>query len=154
MKVTGKALSTVKKFFPQVEEVTDATEPIDVEVTNLDSANSKLKHHAKCALAVACKRSEKADGVIVSVSTAYVIKGNQAIRYCLPDTAAREVVSFDRGSGYDPGMYHLRAPSKSQRLGKKSYSTGKVSTNPAHKVRPFKQQHHTAKIRTSLRMLK
>jgi hypothetical protein len=111
------ALKIVQKFFPGVESVSDAPEPIIVEVTKADNRSAKVKNHKACAMAVACKRSEHADGVIVSLTRAYVIKGNQAVRYSLPESVAREVVSFDREAGFDVGEYHLGAPGPAAKLG-------------------------------------
>src|SRR5437660_9472630 len=93
------ALRKVRKFFPQVESVRDATKPINIEVSARDSDHAKLKDHNHCALAVACEKKMHADGVIISVKTAYVVKGKRAIRYKLLETTAREVVSFDRKGG-------------------------------------------------------
>src|ERR1700734_609460 len=78
--VMSDALSIVKEFFPNALTVKDAKEPITVQVTKGDNNSAKVRDHKACAMAVACKRAEHADGVIVSVMTAYVIKGTTATR--------------------------------------------------------------------------
>jgi hypothetical protein len=111
------SLRIVKHFFPKVTKVNDAHENAIVEVTGKDTSHSKVKDHSACAMAIACKRTFKADGVIISVNTAYLIKGDTATRFILPESIAREVVSFDRNAGFDEGVYQLSKVSKSRELG-------------------------------------
>lgn len=139
------ALAVVRKFFPNVDKVSDATGTVDVSVTAADDKASRKKDHAECAMAMACKREMKLDGVIVSRKTAYLIKGGTATRYELPESTSREVVSFDRGSGFAPGDYHLRPPSESRRLGAITGGGGPTKT-----TRKIRRVHHTAGIRAVL----
>ena len=139
------ALSNVQKYFPNVESVEDAKEPITVEVTKQDNRSAKVKNHQACAMAVACKRLTKADGVIVSVMTAYVINGTKATRYTLPESVSREVVSFDREAGFDPGVYQMIPPCPTRKLGAiVGGNTGRTGTGKK------KVQHVTGGIRTVL----
>lgn len=110
------SLSTVKKFFPNVRKVTDARTNAYVEVTPKDVSISKLKNHKQCAMAVACKRKFNLDGVIIAKSVAYLVKGNSARRFHVPESVSREVVSFDRGAGFSEGKYALQAISLSNRM--------------------------------------
>lgn len=142
----SRALTIIQKFCPQVKEVNDSTKSLIIEVTEKDSKTSKLKNHAECALAVACKRKEKADAVIISVRSAYLIKGNKAVRYRVPESTAREVVSFDRNGGFQPGTYKLKKPCFTERLGG-GYS-GRTQNKSNRKSVRF--SHHTSNIRTSL----
>ncbi len=141
------ALSIVKKFYPKVEHVVDSRASLKIEVTEKDDKNSKLKNHGECALATACKRKLHADGVVVSVSTAYVVKGNKAYRFTLPPSASREVVSFDRNGGFAPGLYQLNKPTGHETLVHKRKSGGGHSPKTG-KQRVFR--HVTQGIRTSL----
>jgi hypothetical protein len=104
------AIHNVRKYFPKVTKVKDAVKPINIEVTRNDEAASKRKSHEGCAMAVACKRALKLDGVIVSATTAYLVKGDTAVRYNLPVREQKEVVSFDRGGGFALGEYRLVKP--------------------------------------------
>jgi len=108
------SLSIVKKFFPNVSSVADAKKPVHVEVTKKDSSSSTVKNHKGCAMAVACKRTFKLDGVIISVNRAYLVQGDKAVRYSLPESVSREVVSFDRQAGFAEGEYALVVPPKSR----------------------------------------
>jgi hypothetical protein len=142
------ALQIVKQFFPQVEDVKDAKHPLVVEVTKSDNNSAKVRDHKACAMAVACKRAEKADGVIVSVMTAYVVKGNTAVRYHLPESVSREVVSFDRNAGFEPGEYAMIPPCATSRIGKITGGNNHANGRTGRKLTVRK--HHTIGIRTVL----
>ena len=89
------AINIVKKFFPNVTRVVDASRNASIEVTTKDSQSKAVKDHNDCAMAVACKRKFHLDGVIISRTTAYLVKGTQARRFKLPSSVSREIVSFD-----------------------------------------------------------
>lgn len=143
----NNALRTVQKFFPGVTKVVDATQPAIIEVKSADANPRAQKNHEACALAVACKRTMKLDGVIISRSTAYMVKGRQARRFKLPPGTAREVVSFDRGAGFAPGTYILSAVPKIARLGER---TGSDRDKRSYNGTSRKFRHLTANIRTVL----
>ena len=143
------ALGVIRKFAPNVTRVSDADEDLLINVTNGDYKTSTKKNHADCALAVATKRQEHAAKVIVSSSTAYVIKGNDAIRYKVPESASREVVSFDRGAEFCAGDYKLKMPPKSMRLGQQRENrNGSQGPHTGGAAKRF--IHKTAEIREGL----
>ena len=107
------------KFHPEVTKVQDAPRTIRVQVSRDDVKSSRLKDHTGCAMAEACKRQLPIDGVVVSRSIVYLIKGKKALRYILPEAVQKEIVAFDRGGKFMPGAYTLQAPSPYQRLGVK-----------------------------------
>lgn len=129
-------LKIVQKFFPKVKTVVDAAHKALIEVSKKDTESKGIKDHNNCAMAVACKRKFKLDGVIISRSMAYLIKGTQARRFKLPESVSREVVSFDRGAGFSPGKYELSAvpPSmqRSNKLGRDRGNTGTKSKRIRH----------------------
>jgi hypothetical protein len=139
------ALNVVRKFYPNVEEVIDAKEPIEIEVTKRDSNSAAVKNHKQCAFAVACKRKSHADGVIISIATAYIIKDKTATRYKVPPSVSREIVSFDRQAGFAEGEYRLVPCTKAQRLGAERGSH--ISSKNGRKIR---RSHITDNIRESL----
>ena len=143
------ALSIVKEFFPNALTVKDAKEPITVQVTKGDNNSAKVRDHKACAMAVACKRAEHADGVIVSVMTAYVIKGTTATRYHLPESGSREVVSFDRKAGFEPGEYSMTVPCPTSRLGAIVGGNTGATADPTKKKK-IQRKHRTIGIRTVL----
>lgn len=141
----ASALKIVQKFFPEVTSVKDADEQAHIEVTKRDGSSAAVRNHKACAMAVACKRKFNLDGVIVSVKTAYLVKGKHATRYSMPESVSREVVSFDRNGGFSPGEYRLDAPSPSIRLGKHQGGKSSHVFKKNHKFR-----HQTDGIRTAL----
>jgi len=139
------ALSIVRKFFPNVEKVQDATEDLTVEVNANDVRNSQRKEHNNCAMAVACIRSVRIDGAIISTSKAYLIKGNIATRFNVPESVAREVVAFDRSKNFQPGKYRLNKITGTERLGHQTGSHRRPTTG-----RSISRQHLTENIRIAL----
>lgn len=145
--MSKSALKIVQQFFPGVREVVDSTRPAKIEVAARDATAKGVKNHAECALAVACKRKFKLDGVIISRGTAYLVKGRKARRFQLPPGTAREIVSFDRGAGFEPGTYLLSGVEPSRRLG---HRTGSARDKGTGNGSPKKFRHITANIRTVL----
>ena len=143
----ASALDIVQKVFPNVTSVVDATKDNKIEVTKKDTTSATVRNHKACAMAVACKRKLELDGVIMSISTAYLIKGNKATRYKVPQAVSREIVAFDRDATFEPGEYHLKAISKGQTLGRdKGPSFAGTRTAPSSK----RFRHKTDGIRSSL----
>lgn len=140
------ALNTVRKFFPGVTEVVDALRPAKIEVVARDANPRAAKNHEACALAVACKRQMNLDGVIISRSIAYLVKGKKARRFQLPPGTAREVVSFDRGAGFAPGVYLLSAVTPNKKMGTRQGSDQRTPGNG----KPKQFRHLTANVRTVL----
>jgi hypothetical protein len=140
------ALEVVRKFFPNVKSVKDATKNARIEVTKADETNSKKKAHKGCAMAVACKRKFHLDGVIISANRAYLVKGTQARRFQLPPSVSREVVSFDRGGGFEPGDYELAKITPTAKLGSNRNKGGGQQGSD----KPRKFAHKTGGIRISL----
>lgn len=142
----SRSLDIVRRFFPKVTKVRDAKDSIDIEVTPADIRSSATKDHNSCAVATACKRAMHLDGVIVSRSMAYLVKGGVATRYHVPARVTREVVAFDRGGSFEPGEYRLNRPDEHIALGH-NRERGKPTPGSTKKHRPHQL---TANIRTAL----
>jgi hypothetical protein len=141
------SLGVVQKRFPKVTKVIDSRKPLKVTVGRQDTSLGKKKKHEDCAMAVACKRKFKLDGVIISVSRAYLIKGNTAVRFEVPESVSREITSFDRGSDFVPGEYGLDPVAKRDRLGSVKGTRHSPRTS---KGRPIRRYHRTENIRAAL----
>jgi hypothetical protein len=141
------ALQVVQKFFPEVKEVVDAERNAIIEVTKQDEKTANKKSHKTCAMAVACKRKFNLDGVVISVNRAYLVKGKKARRFMLPESVSREVVSFDRDGGFEPGEYELQKVPRSSRLDRVIKGNGHGGGSPNS---PRRHVHKTGGIRTSL----
>lgn len=111
------ALQIVQKLYPEVTSVVDSKRNKVIEVTAKDCSSKAVKNHKECALAVACRKV--ADGAIICVKSAYLIKGTKATRYKVPESVSREITSFDRNAPFEPGTYHLTAVPASGELGAK-----------------------------------
>ncbi len=150
-----RAIKIVQRFFPNVDEVEDARTSLVVDITEADNRRARKRNHKECAMAVCAREKEKADGVIISIRTAYIIKGTKAVRYRLPESVSREIVSFDRTEGavgFEPGRYVLGSPKKGERLGE-GYS-GRKHDGPKNKRGKPSFVHETENIRTSLRKVR
>lgn len=144
------ALSVVRSFFPKVQKVVDASHPLRIEVTDKDASSKGNKKHDSCAMAVACKRKFHLDGVIISRSMAYLVKGNKARRFQLPQSVAREIVSFDRGAGFEPGEYRLNPVQESAKLLGKRWGGNGKPTKHRNRNAPKRFHHRTGGVRSSL----
>jgi hypothetical protein len=140
------SLRIVQKFFPEVTSVTDAKRRVSVEVTKRDTNSATVKNHKACAMAVACQRKFKATGVIISRSTAYLVTGDKAVRYHVPNSVSREVISFDRGAGFEEGEYQLSKPPKTPVYHGVKPGKGKGHQGGSDENRVF--QHETTNVRT------
>ena|SRR6267378_2826458 len=105
----------LRQHFPQVKEVEDAVKGVVVTVRQRDNVDGRKNQPTECAMARAMKREFNADGVIIGLSTSYIIKGEKAIRYETPESVGREITSFDRHHDFAPGEYGLGPVSPSRR---------------------------------------
>lgn len=127
------ALYVVRKFFPQVTTLRDAKQALMIYVAPSDVAKGKAKIARECALAKACKRQLRADGVIVNLSVVYVIKGQVATRYRPTEAISREIVSFDRNNTFSPGSYQISPFSPALTLNKLRGKKRKPVSRQRHK---------------------
>ncbi len=112
-----KSLNIVRQYFPKVTQLVDANKRAIIEVTKEDVKSVGIKDPIMCAFARACYRSFDADGVIIGLTTSYVIMAKRGIRFKNSETLSREIISFDRRGGFDPGLYLITPFSPRQRLG-------------------------------------
>jgi hypothetical protein len=127
----ARYVNQIRKYFPAVNRVADATAPILIHVKECDVDKAKKMKHNACAMAKACERDLSVDGALISPSVSYLIRGDLAIRYKTPASVGRELVSFDRHKDFRPGEYQLTAIPKSHRIGK--HPGGKGGTGKGQK---------------------
>lgn len=106
------ALQIVRSFFPDVKRVVNAKHDLILEITKRDTQKGKTKNHQSCVIAEACKNKLDFDDAIIARRTAFLIRGNVATRFSVPERVTREIVSFDRGGSFAPGSYALKVPKK------------------------------------------
>lgn len=148
------ALNIIRRYHPNVAKVVEAKRDTQIRVTAEDCRAGKRKGPSSCAMAKAFEREY--DGAIVSLSVAYLIKGDVATRYVVPQAVSREIVSFDRAKKFEPGEYSLKAPSKHRTMKAERASAAARNGGPAYRNspkymanhnKPKARQHRTAGIR-------
>jgi hypothetical protein len=95
--------------------VFDATKRIVVEISRQDITSGKSKDPSGCAAAKACLRQvPKCTGVRVFKSRTFLKMGAKWFRFHTPLGMRTEIVAFDRGAHFLPGVYVLQPlqPSK------------------------------------------
>jgi arginase family enzyme len=133
---------SIRKLFPQVQSVVDSDVTIEVSVNRKDCKDATKMNPSNCALARATKRELHADGVIIGLSSSYVIKGDVAVRFATPESVQREIISFDRHQDFATGEYTLRPKSPTNRLNSGNY---KHKTGKNKKV--TRRLHTSARVR-------
>lgn len=135
------SLQIVKRFYPDVETIRDAKRPMTIQVTPRDT-RALPKDHRHCALAMACQRLDGINGALISMRTVYLVRGTVATRYEVPERVSREIVAFDRGGHFAPGIYTLlRAQKRNPRgsytgKGKPNRGQGRLRHRPTSNIRP------------------
>lgn len=145
----GGRLKKFMEHFPDVTEIADLQQPVEITVQRGDQRGARPHDQARCAMAKACIREMKADGAWVNLTRAYVVFGTRAVRASLPISVQREIVTFDRHQDFSTGVYRLSPVAKTQRLGhrvaKRSYPRGEAGTErPVERALPH---HVTARVR-------
>jgi len=87
--------------------VVDAENPIIVTVTKDDVVKAKKKDSTMCALSRASARLPGVRRGYFFRSMAYLEYANRMVRYVLPPSVQKEIVSFDRSQMFAEGAYQL-----------------------------------------------
>ncbi len=126
------AKTLIKRDFPRVRKIVDATETLNITVLPQDAATGRQKDPEGCALVKACIRQKLADAAIIGLGFSYLIKGDTATRYKTSAAVGREITTFDRHKDFAPGVnYKLSRVSPGSKLGKRAdFKT----TNGPHKT--------------------
>lgn len=100
------------------KEVKDATKKLVIEIARQDIVGGKTKAPDACAAAKACLRQiPKCTQARVYKTRTYLKIGNQWLRYHTPSSMRVEIVAFDRGTNFLPGVYVLSPLQPSHRNG-------------------------------------
>lgn len=94
--------------------VVDGKDRAFVTVTATDVIKAKEKNSKHCALARAAMRLPKVNAAYFFLKTAYLEYDDKIMRYELPTSVQKEIVSFDRAQIFDPGVYQLSPPPSSR----------------------------------------
>jgi len=96
----------------------------------------RLIHLVLAAFAKACTRATSgAKAAYFFRSVAWIQYANRIVRYTLPSSMQKEIVSFDRAHILAPGMYQLKAPCAGQKLeDKRRYDKGRKNKKKSGKA--------------------
>jgi hypothetical protein len=97
----------------ELEEI-DAVKPLAVEVTAQDIKLAKAKNSKECALSRAVKRNMPVKAAYFLRTIAWLEFKNKMVRYRLPPSIQKEIVSFDRNKMMSTGEYVLSPVSPTQ----------------------------------------
>lgn len=95
--------------------VVEGRKLLNVVVTMSDVQGSKKANSKHCALTRAALRIPGVVAAYVFRSMAYLEYRDRMVRFQLPVSVQKEIVSFDRSKIFAEGAYHLRPPSPSSR---------------------------------------
>ena len=87
--------------------VVEARIPVRLTVTSRDVASATKKSSKQCALARASVRLPDVRAGYFFRTTAYLEYRDKMVRYALPTSVQKEIVSFDRARMFAPGAYQL-----------------------------------------------
>ncbi len=116
--------------------VLEGKERVFLAVTKDDVVNAKKKNSEHCALARAALRIPGVNAAFVFRKTAFLEYDDKMLRFHLPHSTQKEIVSFDRAQIFAEGVYQLTPPAPSAtRKGKnasdRARRSGKTKPKPA-----------------------
>lgn len=95
--------------------VKDASQRMFVAVTAHDVINAKKANSKHCALARAALRLPEVNAAYFFRQTAFLEYEDKILKFELPVSVQKEIVSFDRAQIFAPGVYQLSPPPPSSR---------------------------------------
>jgi hypothetical protein len=131
--------------------IIEAKRDLVVKVTANDVRRGKRLDSHECAFAKACKRQGASEATILRRVT-YLKFEKHIVRYRTPESAARELIVFDRGGAFAAGTYVFRPFGKNSRLVRNGGTSNAV--RKGRKPYPKKNDqrmppHVTTLVRTS-----
>jgi hypothetical protein len=90
--------------------VVDGRDRVQVVVTEHDVINAKKANSKHCALARAALRVPGVDAAYFFRSTAFLEYADKIVRFLLPVSVQKEIVSFDRARMFASGVYQMTPP--------------------------------------------
>jgi hypothetical protein len=135
-------------------EKVDAKKPLEIEVKPVDIRLASQKNSKCCAFARAAKRENpEIKHAYFFLTAAWLEYPDKMVRYFLPPSVQKEIVSFDRSKITAPGVYQLTPPSRSksrEELLRRSKARKRGGTADASKPKRSKAiRHQTAFVRTT-----
>lgn len=128
---------------------------LTLEVLASDVKEAKQRNSKCCAFACAAKRLPKVRAAYFFRSTAWLEYADKMVRYILPPSMQKEIVSFDRAKVMAPGVYRLSPPGDSnsmkaitarskKRPGRHMPAAGKIKRRLRHETQLIRTLHEPA----------
>lgn len=150
MKGVSQAFVNVHDKWPDVTSVKDAKNHLRLEIGQCDIDKGERSNGERCAVAQNVKRTQRCDGVMVARSVCYIKRGTTAIRYIVPLHIQKELIAFDRGGAFMPGIYELKKPWANNTLKSKAWRKPHPTKNKGVGPKKTKFSHRTDGIRATV----
>ena len=121
--------------------IVDAKKRIKIAITKRDCKLGKTKDPGACAAARAILRQTHCKQARVHLSRTYVQMGKKWVRYHTPHSIRSEVISFDRGAKFSPGVYTLSPMSPTNKLGSYTHKSKHKNKRTGKKRAPYHTVH-------------
>lgn len=115
------------------KRVIDAKRALVLHITKSDVKRGNTRDPGGCAAAVALQRQLHCRAARVHLGRTYVETPHVWLRYFTPQSLRTEIVSFDRGGGFQGGEFRLPPMTPSKTLGRGRQEGS--STNQTNKRR-------------------
>lgn len=118
--------------------VLDAKQSVTLTITPNDVAKADIKDPSNCAAARACARQLHTEAR-VHLSRVYIKHRDHWTRFQTPLALRQELIAFDRGGTFAPGVYELEpvtAPSRKP-IGKRQGTPPQKRGNKKLRKRPY-----------------
>lgn len=133
-------------------KMVDAKHSMVLEVVAKDIKKAKSQDPRHCAFALACQRTDKKIRAAYFFRTsAWLEYSDKMVRYMLPPSIQKEIVSFDRGGLTAPGTYQLSPPkgsntlegarARSRKRKKHPTGNGRIKRKVVHRTESIRTQH-------------
>lgn len=129
--------------------VVDPKGKITLRITAADVKAGNTKDPGGCA-AARCIMREVPNCVAarVHLGRTYIKTEKNWLRFITPEPLRGEIIAFDRGGSFEPGVYTLRPMPPSSRDDNKTWkSSDKGRQNPKHKQKPRAKPHTVTGVR-------
>lgn len=126
----------------------DAKKPLVIQVLPADVRKAKIKNSKCCAFACAAKREFKATGAYFFRTTAWIEFEDKIVRYNLPPSVQKEIVSFDRTGTMEPGLYHLATVTPGRTMSAQHKRNMMAAKRLVSKLARKPRNHRTANVRS------
>lgn len=103
--------------------VLDAVLPVKITVTDEDVLRAKRADSKHCALARAAIRIPRVLAAYFFRSCAFLEFEDKVLRFALPPSVQKEIVSFDRARVFASGVYQISPPAPTNRAGQSAKRT-------------------------------